>query len=213
MRPSAQESPDNTLHSRHERRKQRTRRSLLDAARLVIARQGYEDTGVLDITEEADVSKGTFYLHFKDKEDLTHALIVEGFEELSERIDAVMSGERSREAVAEALREVFRYAAEKRDLFRIMLGRHASAELNLFAFNYYAGVVEEILVSSGMTDDALPYPPALLAQFIAGAGVRIGLWWMEDDHGLSPDQLSDIMLHLLSDGVPTLMPPPSNLKE
>ena len=193
--------------TRHERRKQRTRRRLLDAARRVITVRGYEDTGILDITEEADVSKGTFYLHFRDKEDLTRTLIMEGFKELRARLDAVISGERNPEHIARALQVVFRYAADNRDLFRIMLGRQTSAELNLMALNYFADVVEDILARSGITAETLPYPPALLAQFIAGAGVRLGLWWLEDDRRLSPDEISEITYRLLTEGVLSALPP------
>ncbi len=193
--------------SRHERRKEQTRRRLLDAARQIIARRGYDDTNVLDITESADVSKATFYLHFRDKEALTHALIMEGFEELTQRINEVVDNIPAPDKIQAGLRAVFQYASTNRDLFRIMLGRQGSPELNLFAFNYYAGVVEDILKRVGLTGRGLPFPAELLAQFIAGAGVRLGLWWMEDDHGLSPEDISDITYQLLIHGIPGLLNP------
>ena len=187
--------------SRQERRKLRTRRRLLDAARQVIGRHGYEATNVLDITEAADVSKGTFYQHFKDKEALTHTLIMEGFEELDRRINAEFDNPPGPKRIRATLRAVFDYANENRDLFRIMLGPEASAEQNMFAFTYYAGVVEKLLDRIGIATRDLPYPPALLAQYIAGAGVHMGLWWMEDDHGLSPADMGDIMHQLLTQGI------------
>jgi AcrR family transcriptional regulator len=191
--------------SRQERRKQRTRRRLLDAARQVIGDRGYAATNVLDITEAADVSKGTFYQHFKDKETLTQALIMEGFEELNRRINADFGLPPGPERMRATLQTVFEYANDNRDLFRIMLGPEASAELNMFAFTYYAGVVEDILKRFGITARTLPYPPALLAQFIAGAGVRMGLWWMQDDHGLSPADMGEIMHQLLTQGIAGLL--------
>lgn len=194
------------LHpSRQERRKLHTRRRLLDAARQVIGRRGYESTNVLDITEAADVSKGTFYQHFKDKEALTQTLIMEGFEELNRRINAEFGRPPGPERIRAALQAVFEYASDNRDLFRIMLGPEASAELNMFAFTYYAGVVEDLLKRVGIAERSLPYPPALLAQYIAGAGVRMGLWWMEDDHGLSPADMGEIMHQLLTQGIPGLL--------
>ncbi len=192
--------------TRQERRKQRTRRRLLDAARRVIARLGYESAGVLDITEEADVSKGTFYQYFKDKEALTHTLIVEGFEELRARADAIVTPERKPAEAHEALRTVFHYAAENRDLFRIMLGPQGSPELNLMAINIFADFVESTLVSNLAQQEHGPFTPALVAQFVAGAGVRLGLWWIEDDHGLSPDEISAIMFQMLMDGVGRFLP-------
>jgi AcrR family transcriptional regulator len=190
---------------RQERRRQATRLKLIDAARKLIAAQGYAATGIRDITDAADVSKGTFYLYFNDKEDLTRALILEGFEDLDAEIAQTLTSEQRVAHVAEGLRAVFHYAAENRDLFRIMLGREAPAELSLLAFNYYAQAIEDIMRLDGVTDKALPFPPVLLAQFTAGACVRLALWWLEDDHGLSPDDISQIAYRLLSQGVLTLL--------
>lgn len=196
------------LPTRHERRKQRTRRKLMDAARQVIVRLGYETTGVLDITEEADVSKATFYLHFKDKEDLTRTLILNGFDELREALHEATwdtNTDTPFEIAAQRMREtlvvVFRYAAENRDLFRIMLGRQASAELNMMALEYFTSVVRDIITRNSAPNRPLPYPPDLYATFVTGAAVRLGMWWIEDDHGYSPEQMADIMHGLLVEGV------------
>ncbi|MBN8933022.1 MAG: helix-turn-helix transcriptional regulator, partial [Rhizobium pusense] len=55
---------------RNDRRRARTRRALLDAARRVIGRQGVENVTIQEITDEADVGFGSFYNHFATKEDL-----------------------------------------------------------------------------------------------------------------------------------------------
>lgn len=192
----------NARLTRHERRKLHTRRKLLDAARQQIARHGYEATGVLDITEAADVSKGTFYLHFRDKEDLTRTLILEGFDALRARLtEALGASPRPADSMEEALRVVFRHAAENRDLFRIMLGRQASAELQMTALEYFSNAVEEIIRDQIAPNRPLPLPPDLLARFITGAGVQVGLWWIEDDHGLSPEAMAAILYRLLTQGV------------
>ncbi|RRR96835.1 TetR/AcrR family transcriptional regulator [Glycomyces terrestris] len=55
---------------RRERKKQQTRRTLIETAARLFAERGYEATGVADIAEAADVSKRTFFLHFPTKEDV-----------------------------------------------------------------------------------------------------------------------------------------------
>lgn len=57
-----------------------TRGSLLDAAAKVIAERGYRGASVNAVVARAGLSKGTFYWHFKTKDDLLFAL-------LEERID------------------------------------------------------------------------------------------------------------------------------
>ena len=43
---------------------------ILDGAKKLIARNGYYETHVEDILREVKIGKGTFYLYFKNKEDL-----------------------------------------------------------------------------------------------------------------------------------------------
>ena len=53
----------------HERRA-RTRAQLLDAARSLYARHPIETVTIDDIVNEADVAKGTFYVHFANLDEL-----------------------------------------------------------------------------------------------------------------------------------------------
>ncbi len=46
-----------------------SRRRLLDAARALFVERGYHATRPQDITKEAGLGHGTFYIHFKDKRD------------------------------------------------------------------------------------------------------------------------------------------------
>jgi len=64
----------------------RTRTRLLEAARARFAQQGPEATTIQDITEAADLGKGTFYRHFADKNDVLSALVQEALEGLNRRI-------------------------------------------------------------------------------------------------------------------------------
>ncbi|HSG89665.1 MAG TPA: TetR/AcrR family transcriptional regulator [Pseudomonadales bacterium] len=52
------------------RRRLQSRRRLLDAARELFVEHGYDRTRPQDIARHAGVATGTFYLHFRDKEDV-----------------------------------------------------------------------------------------------------------------------------------------------
>jgi len=73
---------------RNERRKARTRASLLDAARTLFAGQGFEHTAIADITDTADLGVGSFYNHFDSKEDLLAALLEQAFSEQLTALDS-----------------------------------------------------------------------------------------------------------------------------
>src|SRR5467141_3536267 len=64
-----------TIANRNQRRRQRTRETILAAAELVFRRKGIDGTVVNDITEQADVAYGSFYNHFKSIDEVVAALV------------------------------------------------------------------------------------------------------------------------------------------
>ena len=58
-----------------EQQKQENKQSLLTAARELFIENGVAKTSIDQIASRAQVAKGTFYLYFRDKEDLLQALI------------------------------------------------------------------------------------------------------------------------------------------
>jgi len=67
---------------RARRRTEATRQKLLLAARAVFAEKGLDMARIDDITERADVGKGTFYNYFTGREDLISQMIKEVLNEL-----------------------------------------------------------------------------------------------------------------------------------
>ncbi len=54
-----------------------TRTKILEAAFSVLSRQGYENTSIKDIAEEAGVAQGLVHYHFKSKQQLVLAVLAE----------------------------------------------------------------------------------------------------------------------------------------
>lgn len=71
--------------SRIERRKEKTRRVLIEVALGLFYEKGIYWTKIEDITEQADIGKGTFYQYFETKEALLQALLQEGLDRLLNR--------------------------------------------------------------------------------------------------------------------------------
>jgi AcrR family transcriptional regulator len=71
-------SPTTTAPSgRQARRRSQTRTSLIRAAAALFARQGVDNTRINEITDEADVGFGSFYNHFKSKEEIVESVLAE----------------------------------------------------------------------------------------------------------------------------------------
>src|SRR5277367_95418 len=79
---------------RRERRSTETRESLFRAALDLFARKGFTETTVEDITEAADVGKGTFFNYFPSKD---HILLAFGEMQFAKLEAAVEEAKRTNE--------------------------------------------------------------------------------------------------------------------
>src|SRR5205823_8095821 len=61
----------------HSTRSADTRTKILEAAFQILARQGYENTSIKDIAEEAGVAQGLVHYHFKSKQQLVVSVLGE----------------------------------------------------------------------------------------------------------------------------------------
>jgi AcrR family transcriptional regulator len=96
------------------------RTQLLDAARNVFAKKGYEDATVSEIVGRAGVAQGTFYLYFPGKEALAGAFA----ELVSERLATVATEKTSRSrsfdsALGRLFEAAYQVAEEHRDVFLV----------------------------------------------------------------------------------------------
>src|SRR5438874_11938210 len=78
--------------SRRERRKLATREALIKAAQEVIAVKGVYLTVIEEITERADVAKGSFYQYFRNRDELLDVLLTRRLEEFQTRIETTPPG-------------------------------------------------------------------------------------------------------------------------
>jgi AcrR family transcriptional regulator len=71
------------------RKRERTRRNLLNAARELVYERGHEKISISDITERADVGLGTFYNYFESKTVIFEAVLEEIRQDFNERLDEI----------------------------------------------------------------------------------------------------------------------------
>jgi AcrR family transcriptional regulator len=70
----------------------RTRARLMDAAVELFARDGFEAASVNEIARRADVANGTFYVHFRDKNEIASQVALAIAGSVTRQLDEAMSG-------------------------------------------------------------------------------------------------------------------------
>lgn len=66
-------------------------KAILDAAETLFGQQGYHNTGMMEVSREADVSTATLYKHFESKEKLAQLVVERVEKESPEKADRLMA--------------------------------------------------------------------------------------------------------------------------
>ncbi len=75
------------IFERRIRERRQRRHQIMEAAELVFQEQGFTNATLVEIADNAEVSPGTIYLYFKNKEDIFLSLILCMFDELITQLD------------------------------------------------------------------------------------------------------------------------------
>src|SRR3954462_868583 len=81
-----------------------TREMIMDAARDLFVKNGYQHVSMRQIAKELNYSHGAIYYHFQNKAELFYALVEEHFGLLEEELDRIMSEQTS---ASEKLKRIF----------------------------------------------------------------------------------------------------------
>jgi AcrR family transcriptional regulator len=102
------------IQERKEREKERRRQQIMVAAKRVFSEKGFNKATMEDIAQEAELSPGTLYLYFKNKEELYASLSLRILQYLLIRVEHVndekASGPMEKlDALTEAMYDVYEF--------------------------------------------------------------------------------------------------------
>ena len=101
------------IQERKEREKERRRQQIIVAAKRVFSEKGFNKATMEDIAHEAELSPGTLYLYFKNKEELYASLSLRILQYLHIRVEHVnkedLPPEEKMDALVEAMYDVYAF--------------------------------------------------------------------------------------------------------
>ena len=182
--------------TRHQRRRQRTRQQLKDATLSLLLEVGYDAISIQNITDRADLGRGTFYIHFKDKEDIVWEIIKEGLDTADHEARQRVGDTLPQKPEIFGYLNMFRHADQNRDLYRVMLGSHGSAVLTARVEDYLAADLEQEIQRYGLYPDST-IPHGIVSQVITGATIQLITWWLETPNEYSPEEMAKMLYETL----------------
>jgi len=165
-------------------RKQARHRKLLDVAIRLFGRKGYHTTTVPMIVRASGISTGTFYLYFRDKEDIFAAALEELGERISAAINAAMAtaGPDILSHMQAAVRALVRFLADHPREVRILivessgLGKRLEAKRRRIIASHTRGVEQAL---SAIAHRLPPMETAVVARCWMGAVYEAVFCWLE----------------------------------
>ena len=186
--------PNHTAaHSKHpDRRVQRTRRLLHSALMSLIVQKKYELITVQEILDRADVGRSTFYMHFRDKDDL----LFSGFEYLEDFLESAQGASlrangKPYERIIGFSLAMFEHALEYRRVNRALLGSTAEAVVRRRIHSVLAGFVsrELKLELQRRKGRSIAVSPELLVHFLVSSYISVLMWWLNSKNPISPAEV------------------------
>jgi AcrR family transcriptional regulator len=95
------------IHERKKREKEKRKIEIIEAARKVFSGKGFKNATMEEIANEAELSTGTLYLYFKNKEELHTSLSIEILKYLKSEIQKVVDQDISVEEKIDMFHDVF----------------------------------------------------------------------------------------------------------
>jgi AcrR family transcriptional regulator len=102
------------IQERKERERERRRQQIIVAAKKVFSEKGFNKATMDDIAREAELSPGTLYLYFKNKEELYASLSLRILQYLRIRVEHVLNSqdlnpEQKLDAMIDAMYDVYEF--------------------------------------------------------------------------------------------------------
>ena len=173
----------------------RTRHMLRDALITLILDKGFDAITIQDITDKAGLRRATFYLHYKDKEELLFAILEETFDELVCKMDALWLKFASPELEKEMNLVIFRHAQDNANLYRSILGGHGASTTIRYIREYLTRTILKEL-EARRPDLKLVIPVDVLANFAASIKLNLATWWLEQGMPYSPEEMAEMCSQL-----------------
>ncbi len=113
---------------KEDRRIRRTKKLLKQALAQLMDEKDFKDITVKDITERADLNRGTFYLHYTDTYDILNKIEDEILKNIQNMIDQNIEKTNASDSVIPALKPIAEYIMENADICRCLINNKASVD-------------------------------------------------------------------------------------
>jgi len=176
-----------------DRRIRQTRNRLGGALIELIQEKPIDQVTVQQVLDRAGVGRSTFYLHFRDKDDLFFSELEQALEMWS----TSLSRKQEKSHRVAPVMEVFAHIAQTKKLYRALVDSGRIDAFYDLAQEYFARGIEQRLKASTRTGSRAERKLRARSHALAGSLLSLLKWWL--DHGAKESaQEMDELFHAIA---------------
>ena len=185
---------------KEDRRVRRTQAALRQSLTALLSEKGLREITVKELTERADVNRGTFYTYYQDIYDMVQQLEDELFEEFEAVISAYpVATMHGGEDIYRILRDVLAFLRRNADFCTILIGNGKDSS---FIERLKALVYEKVDAEWGqLYQFPTPRMRAVTMAFLVGGVIGMIQAWIANGWQETPEELAGIASQLIVRGL------------
>jgi AcrR family transcriptional regulator len=152
---------------------------------------------VQDVLERAGVGRSTFYVHYRDKDDL----FLSDVDEFLEASAMMLTRQQDASERVAPVREFFAHVAEGRKLYDALVEAGRIHDFMELAEGHFARGIERRLTDSPRAAALDAAARVALAHALAGAMLTLLSWWIGRGMSAPPEQMDDLYHRMVWSGV------------
>lgn len=185
-----------------DRRIQKTRAALHEALISLMRERPYESIQVKNILDRANVGRSTFYMHFRDKDEL----LAGGLQHLREYLqqaqaEAKVASNNNCDRVVGFSLAMFEHADEHRDVYKNIVGGQAWAVIGGHMEEMFAQIIKKEAKPIFKKGRSSEMPFELFTHVVGSTFLSVMTWWLDQKKPLPPARINTMFRDLIA---PTL---------
>jgi AcrR family transcriptional regulator len=182
-------------HRKRDRRVARTRDTLGDALVALMHEKNFEEITMQEVLERAGVGRSTFYVHYRDKDDLFLSDVEDFFEICSTAL--TRNGANSKRLLP--VKEFFEHVREAREFYAALVRSGKVSDVHALGRGFFARSIDERLRLAGVEIE--PVQRSAKANALAGSFFSLLEWWVDKGMKADPQEMDELFHRMAWSGL------------
>ena len=178
-----------------DRRILRTRDSLGDALVALMQEKSFDEITVQDVLDRAGVGRSTFYVHYRDKDDL----FLSDVEDFLEKFSTALKRRGASTKRLAPVQELFTHVREAQEFYAALVRSGKVNDVLALGRGFFARSIKERLQAANVDSEGVQRTAQ--AHALAGSLFSLLDWWIDKGMKVDPKEMDDLFHRMAWSGL------------